>query len=96
MELFVFGRFHAKVGKEDAVAAAIHAIAGPTQEEPGCLAFGAYRATSDPRLFYIHSRWIDEPAFNNHASLSHTVRFVEQVQKLIDHSLDVARTRPIA
>jgi hypothetical protein len=30
-----------------------------------------------------------------HATLPHTVRFIETVQPLIDHPLDVARTRPI-
>ncbi len=95
MELFIFGRFHAQEGQEDAVAAAIHDVAGPTREEPGCLAYGAYRSIRDPRLFYIHTRWIDEAAFNVHAELPHTVRFIERVQHLIDHPLDVTRARPI-
>jgi quinol monooxygenase YgiN len=95
IELFIFGRFHAKEGQEDAVAAAIHDVAGPTRGEPGCLAYGAYRSTRDPRLFYIHTRWIDESAFDEHAELPHTVRFIEGVQPLIDHPLDVTRARAI-
>src|SRR3989442_13231275 len=51
------------------------------------------RSTRDPRLFYIHSRWVDEAAFDHHAGLPHTVRFIERVQALIDHPLDVTRTR---
>lgn len=70
-------------------------VVGPTREEPGCLAIEAYRSTRDPLLFYIHSRWIDEAAFETHAGLPHTVRFLEQVQPLIDHALDVTRTRPV-
>jgi quinol monooxygenase YgiN len=53
-------------------------------------------AIRDPRLFYIHSRWQDEAAFNYHAELPHTVRFLEKVQSQIDHPLDVTRTRPLA
>jgi quinol monooxygenase YgiN len=49
----------------------------------------------DPRLFYIHSRWTDEAAFENHAGLPHTVRFLERVEPLIDHPLDVTRTELI-
>ncbi|MGH2670087.1 MAG: putative quinol monooxygenase, partial [bacterium] len=49
-----------------------------------------------PQLFYIHSRWKDEAAFENHAGLPHTVRFLERVQPLIDHPLDVTRTEQIA
>jgi quinol monooxygenase YgiN len=49
----------------------------------------------DPRLLWIHSHWIDEAAFEIHAELPHTHRFVERVQQLIDHPFDVTRTHPI-
>jgi quinol monooxygenase YgiN len=95
MELFIFACFHAREGQETGVAAALRDTVGPSREEPGCLAIDAYRSTRDPRLFYIHSRWVDEAAFDTHAGLPHTVRFLERVGPLIDHPLDVTRTRPI-
>jgi quinol monooxygenase YgiN len=49
------------------------------------------RGTRDPLLFVILSRWVDEAAFEAHAALPHTVRFLETVTPLIDHPLDVAR-----
>jgi quinol monooxygenase YgiN len=96
MELFVFARFHAREDQASAVAAALRDVVGPTREEPGCLAIEAYRSTRDPLLFYIHSRWLDEAAFDTHAGLPHTVRFLERVQPLIDHALDVTRARPVS
>lgn len=96
MELFIFARFHARESQDHAVAAALHDVIGATREEPGCLAIGAYRSTRDPRLFYIHSRWIDAAAFENHAGLPHTVRFLDRVRTLIDHDLDITRTQPIS
>ncbi len=95
MDLFIFARFHARDGKEDAVATALRDVLSPTRAEPGCRAAQAYRSTRDPRLFFIHSRWTDEAAFDRHAELPHTVRFLERVQPLIDHALDVTRSRPI-
>ena len=95
-EMFIFARFHAKDGLRDAVAAAIKEVLKPTRQEPGCLSIDAFGATQDPRLFYIHSRWKDEAAFDRHAQLPHTVRFIEQVQTLIDHPLEVTRTRALA
>jgi quinol monooxygenase YgiN len=53
------------------------------------------RSIRDPRLFYIHSRWQDEAAFERHAGLPHTVRFVGRVESLIDHPLDVIRAEQI-
>ncbi len=91
MELFIFGRFHARMGSELALEAAIAEVLTPSRAEAGCLSIHAFRSTRDPQLFYIHSRWIDEAAFETHASLPHTVRFVERVQPLIDHPLDVTR-----
>ena len=63
MELFIFARFHAREGEAEAVAAALRDVVGATAVEPGCVSIGAFRSTYDPRLFYIHSRWVDEAAF---------------------------------
>ena len=95
MNLFIFARFHARNGQEDAVAAVLHDVIPPTRAEPGCLTIEAYRSTRDPQLFYIHSCWVDEAAFDRHGALPHTVRFLERVQPLIDHPLDVTRARPL-
>ena len=95
MELFIFARFHARAGDERAVADALRDVLAPTREEPGCLDIHAFRASRDPRLFYIHARWEDEPAFDRHAGLAHTVRFVERVTPLIDHPFDVTRAEQI-
>jgi hypothetical protein len=38
---------------------------------------------------------MDEAAFERHGSLPHTVRFVQRVEAVIDHSLDVTRAEPI-
>jgi quinol monooxygenase YgiN len=91
-EIFIFARFHAKEGLQQAVAESIREVLGPTRQEPGCLSIHAYSAAQDPRLWYIHSHWTDEAAFDHHTQLPHTLRFVEKVQALIDHPLDVTRT----
>jgi quinol monooxygenase YgiN len=96
MELFIFARFYARAGQEDAVAAALRDVVPPSRAEPGCRAIEAYRSIQDPCLFYIHSHWANEAAFDRHAELPHTVRFLARVQPLIDHPLDVSRSRPIS
>jgi quinol monooxygenase YgiN len=95
MEVFIFARFHAGEGHQTALAAELGRQVRFAREEPGCLAIDAYRSTRDPRLFYIHSRWADETAFEVHAELANTVRFLERVQPLIDHGLDVTRASPV-
>jgi quinol monooxygenase YgiN len=96
MELFIFARFHAKAGQEGAIAAALAEIMIPTNREPGCRGATTFRATGDPRLFFIHSRWQDAAAFAHHATLAHTIKFLETVEPLIDHPFDIVRTHRLA
>jgi len=90
MEIFVFARLHALPGKRDEVHRAMFDVQGPTRAEPGCLAYGGFQSVRDPDEFYIHTRWTDMTAFEHHAELPHTVRFVEAVESLLDHPFKVS------
>jgi len=68
MELFISARFHALQGQETGVETALRKVIAPTRQEQGCLSIHAFRSIRDARLFYIHSRWVDEAAFDNHVS----------------------------
>ena len=96
MALYIFARFHARPGEEEAVADALRDVVPPSRGEPGCLGIHAFRSTRDPQLFYVHSRWKDEAAFETHASRPHTVHFIERLPPLLDHALDVVRTEQLA
>ena len=95
MELYVFARFNALAGKETDAAEALREVLGPSRSEPGCLSIHAFRSIRDTRLFYIHSKWKDEAAFEIHARLPHTVRFRERMETLIERAFDVTRTELI-
>jgi quinol monooxygenase YgiN len=96
MEQYTFVRLHAREGEESAVEQALREVTGPSREEAGCLSFHTFRSMRDGRLFYIHSHWVDEAAFQAHAELPHTVRFLERVDALLDQPRDVTRTEMIA
>jgi quinol monooxygenase YgiN len=95
MELFIFARFHAREGEEAALAEVLRRQIRFVRAETGCLMIDAYRSTREPRLFYIHSRWTDETAFEVHAKLPNTLEFLERVRRLIDHELDVTRAQSL-
>ena len=96
MEQYVFVKLHAREGEERAVEEALREVLGPSREEPGCLDFHLFRSMRDPRLFFIHSRWVDEVAFQQHAVLPHTERFLKKVDALLDQPREVSRTQMIA
>lgn len=92
-DCYIFARLHARPGCEQQVAAAILEVAAYTREEAGCLSIQDFQSLRDPRLFFIHSRFRDEAAFELHVSLPHTERFVARVEPLIEHPLEAVRTR---
>ncbi len=93
MELHIFVRFHARAGAESEAEAALGEVVPLSRAEPGCLSIQAFRSTGDPRLYYIHSIWRDEAAFDLHATLPHTVRFLARMDAAIDEPREVTRAR---
>jgi len=96
MELGIIGEFRARPGNEAAVAAAIAKVVPPTAREPACLDIRAWRSNRDAALFFIHSRWTDEAAFDAHAALPHTAQFIATVEPLLTHRVAVARLMRLA
>ena len=95
VEVFIFARLHAAPGKREVVREAMWRIQGPTRVEPGCLSYGAFQSVRDPDEFFIHTRWKDLRAFEEHAELPHTVRFVAEVEPLLDHPFKATVTEKI-
>ena len=95
MEVCVFARLHARPGKQEEVRQAMFDVQGPARLEPGCTAYGGFHSVRDPDEFYIHSRWRDLAAFERHAELPHTVRFLETVGPLLDHPFRVSLAEQI-
>lgn len=96
MEQYVFVKLHAREGEEKAVEEALREVMGPSRAEAGCSSFHLFRSIRDPRLFYIHSRWVDAAAFQTHAEFEHTKRFLSKVDALLDQPREVSRTQMIA
>jgi quinol monooxygenase YgiN len=91
--LYIFARFLAKPGCKSGVERALRKVLAPSRAEAGCLEIHAFRSIRDDRLFYIHSKWQDEAAFERHTDLPHTLAFVEEVSALVDHPVHAVRTR---
>jgi quinol monooxygenase YgiN len=95
LEQYTFVRLHAREGEEGAVEEALREVTRLSRAEAGCVSIQAFRSMRDRRLFFIHSRWVDEAALQAHAGLAHTVRFLERVDVLVDQPREVARTEMI-
>ncbi len=90
VEVFVFARLHALPGRHGEVQQAMFEVQGPTRDESGCLSYGTFRSIRDLGEYYIHSRWKDAAAFERHAELPHTRRFLACIETLLDHPLKIS------
>jgi quinol monooxygenase YgiN len=70
-------------------------VVGPSRAEAGCLALNVFESLREPLRFAIHSEWADEAAFEWHAQLPHTVRFVKAAEELLTHEIQGLRARQI-
>ena len=95
MEIYVFVPFHACAGQEERVRELLESILEPTRAEPGCLSIHLFRSVRDRRLFYIHSRWKGLEAIEEHQRFPHMVKFLIEVQPLVDHPLEAIRTEMV-
>lgn len=91
MELYIFAQFHVGAKAEQAAEAARRDVVSAFREEPDCLSIHAFSSIQDPQLFYIHSCWRDHAAFELHATLPHTVRFLEGMDALTDQPREITR-----
>jgi quinol monooxygenase YgiN len=95
MELDVFARFHAAPGQEERMAQVLREQARAVRLEPGCLYIQPCRSKREPSRFFLFSRWTDEPAFQVHADLDATHRFISTMEQLSDQPVDVHRSWPV-
>ena len=95
MELDVFARFHAAPGNEERMAQVLRDQVREVRLEPGCLYIQPCRSKKEPTRFFLFSRWADEPAFQVHADLESTNRFISRMEHLSDEPVDVNRSWPI-
>jgi quinol monooxygenase YgiN len=70
-------------------------VSEASRTEPGCLRLDVFESLREPLMFAIHSEWVDEASFELHATLPHTVRFLEAAGKLLAHPLHALRLRRI-
>jgi len=90
-----FVRFEPQPGKEAEFREAMLRNVGPTRAEVGCLSLRTFESIREPRTFAIHSEFVDEAAFELHARLPHTVRFLQAAEKLLTHPVQGLRTHEI-
>jgi len=95
MPLDVFVRFEPVPGKEQQLHEELMLILDPTRAELGCVRIHLYKSARGPCIFFIHSEWVDQAAFDAHAQYPHMKRFLGLVGELTTHAVQAVRTQQI-
>lgn len=93
MSMHFVVRFEPKPGCEAAFRLALTRLVGPSRAEAGCRRFQVFESLQEPMVFAVHSEWVDEAAFERHASLSDTVNFIAAARELLTHEVRGLRLR---
>ena len=88
-------RFEPQPGKEREFREELLRVVEPSRAEAGCLNIHIFESLREPFVFAIHSEWADEAAFELHARLPHTVRFLAAAKALLTHPVEGLRVREI-
>lgn len=89
-------RFEPAPGKEDAFREELRRVRDSSRREPGCLRIDVFESLREPKTFAIHSEWVDEAAFELHATLPHTRRFLEAAGAMVTHPVQPLRLLELA
>jgi quinol monooxygenase YgiN len=96
LSVHFFVRFEPPAGKEKDFREELLRVVAPTRAETGCLAMHVFESLREPLVFAIHSEWADEAAFERHAQLPHTIRFIGAAEELLGRPVQGLRSREIA
>ena len=96
MSIHTIIRLEPLPGKTAAFREELLRVVEVTRTEPGCVAIHVFESLHEPPTFAIHSEWIDEAAFDRHAGLAHTVRFLDAAKGLLAHPVKALRLRHLA
>jgi quinol monooxygenase YgiN len=80
---------------DDAFREEVLRVNGPSRDEAGCIRIDVFESIREPVEFAIYSEWVDEAAFELHATLPHTVRFLAAAEKLLGHQVQGLRMHHI-
>jgi len=79
-------RFEPLPGREAAFREELLRVNQSSRAEIGCVNIHIFESLREPFVFAIHSEWVDEAAFEFHATLPHTLRFLAAAETLLAHS----------
>jgi quinol monooxygenase YgiN len=81
--LTVVAVFRSQPANELALKTALHAMLGPTRDEPGCLNYDLHQAEDEPGSFFFHETWETAEHHRAHLDTPHVRRLLALTADLL-------------
>jgi quinol monooxygenase YgiN len=88
-------RFDPLPGKAAEFREELMRVVEMTRTENGCLSIRAFESLREPKAFGIYSEWVDEAAFDLHAQIPYTIRFITAAEQLLGQPVQGLRSRSL-
>ena len=82
-DVIILAEARAKPGKEEALAQALREAAGPTRDQPGCVAFGLWRQRDKPAIVVGFERWASEADHQRHLRGAHVEKLMRRMADIL-------------
>jgi len=86
-DVIILAEARAKPGKEAELAQALSEAAGPTRQQPGCVAFSLWQRPDLPATIMGFERWASEADHQRHLRGAH-------IEKLMQRMADILAEAP--
>jgi quinol monooxygenase YgiN len=96
MSPLIVARFVPKAGEDGRVEAILRGMVTSTRQEPGCLRYDFYRAsTAGGALFCLIEQYAGEQAIEAHRNTAHYKSYRASIADLLAQPIEVTRLEPI-
>jgi quinol monooxygenase YgiN len=82
-DVIILAEARAKPGKEAELAEALREAAGPTRQQPGCVAFSLCQRHDSPATIMGFERWASEADHQRHLGGAHIARLMQRMGDIL-------------
>lgn len=87
--VIILAFLHAKPAKNTELANEIRNLVTASQDDAGCLQYGALVSNEDPNLFVFNERWASQEALDLHARSAHFQAFWTKRMEFLERDVEM-------
>ena len=92
----IMARIASRDGTSTQMRQILHALVGPSRNEPGCIGYELFQDQDDPLVFVTIEHWADQSVADAHLATLHVAAAIAQATELLAQPPIIHRFTPVA